>query len=54
MENMVLVSWRNLHEEGDEFSIPFSSFLHLLHLFSFIDLQMFIVVFVVVGLEFRA
>jgi hypothetical protein len=44
MEARVLVSWRNLHEEGNGFSLPFSSFLPLLLCFSFIDLLMFIVV----------
>jgi len=39
-----IVSWKNIHDKGNGFSLPFSSFLSLLICFSFIDLLMFIVV----------
>jgi hypothetical protein len=38
------VSWRDLHNEGNGFYLPFSSFLPLLFSLYFIDLLMFIVI----------
>jgi hypothetical protein len=48
------VSWRNLHDEGNGFSLPFSSLPSSFTFFYFIDLLMFIVLLLLQGLGFHA